>query len=515
MQNTNKLSLLAQMEEQRFLPVTEKTLLLYNTYHDIIDLHNPDELSRYLFYIGEYYFRIGDFSKSLNHLTRCLHAPKKTEQKYLDVLSYNIIGLIYAYLGLESIAINHFLQCKEISTDMHLERELTVCCANLAHMYHILGDYVSSTEYYKTALQHANSSHHFYNLAALCEIYLGIIYCKMNKKENALSIFKHTEQLNKKNTYPMQKASLLNFYIQLHVFLQDETFLQKNLSELETLQFDSTDFLELSEFYFDICDFLLKYHRKEDLKSLLDWMEPYTTQFPLSFLRYQYLKRRIYYAERFSLYTEYKEYASQFIELEPTYLKEQRQAKLHGLAYIEQLRQAKNDSEESMEKSQLDQMTGLLNKYTIQVFVEDELYKQKKDTQSAIILIDLDHFKEINDTLGHLAGDNFICLTASIIQKYFKENALCGRIGGDEFLIYVSNISDTSSILLQTEFLRQEICKQHLQNKEPITAHVSIGIAFSSENHYNYQTLFEAADNALYQAKTEGRNKIIAANPNR
>ena len=156
-------------------------------------------------------------------------------------------------------------------------------------------------------------------------------------------------------------------------------------------------------------------------------------------------------------------------------------------------------------------MTGLLNKYTIQFFVEEDLSMAQGDKQSAMILIDLDHFKQINDILGHLVGDSFICQTASIIQDYFKEKALCGRVGGDEFLVYLSNVTDISYVILQTEILRQEIYRQASERNITVTTQASIGIAFSSEYCYDYESLFSAADQALYRAKMEGRNKVVVA----
>jgi diguanylate cyclase (GGDEF)-like protein len=129
-----------------------------------------------------------------------------------------------------------------------------------------------------------------------------------------------------------------------------------------------------------------------------------------------------------------------------------------------------------------------------------------------MILIDLDHFKQINDTLGHLTGDALICQTAISIKNYFKDRAICGRIGGDEFLIYFSNVTDPSFVVLQAEILRQGIYQQISQHNITITGQASIGIAFSNEACSSYDTLFAAVDKALYRAKLEGRNKTVVAN---
>ena len=76
----------------------------------------------------------------------------------------------------------------------------------------------------------------------------------------------------------------------------------------------------------------------------------------------------------------------------------------------------------------------------------------------------MDHFKLINDTFGHLTGDAIISETAATIKHFFMDNSLCGRIGGDEFMIFVKNVDDTASLILQAELLRQEIYG-HLRKK--------------------------------------------------
>ena len=97
---TNEKTLLVQkMEKQRFLPISEETLSLYESYSACIDKQDPDELSYHLFYQGEYFFRVGFFDRALNFLNRCLQAPKSSALHFLDVRSYNIIGLIYSYLS--------------------------------------------------------------------------------------------------------------------------------------------------------------------------------------------------------------------------------------------------------------------------------------------------------------------------------------------------------------------------------------------------------------------------------
>lgn len=509
---TKKEDLLKQMDAQRFAPITAKTYQLYETYSSLIDIHNPNDLAYLLFYKGEYFFRVGNFNDALSSLSRCLQAPKDAEHKQLDALSYSIMGLIYSYLGQENIALHHFRQSQELCMEYHFEQYLCVCYANIALLYFQLQDYKTSLHYFQTAItQMADNDTLRYNLSALCEAYRGTIYCKICDRTNALKCYDTINRLKEQNNHFFYDAAVLNLNIQLYDFLEDKDFLHQNLERLLSLVSAREDFLESSESYFDACFYLISKQFQEESFSLLEYIRGHVEQSPLAFLKHQYLTYKMAYTRLFCNRDDYLHACSELIQIKSDYHEEQRFAKLYNLDYTERLRLTRNNSEMYRQKSQLDQMTGLLNKYTIQFFIEEDLSSFQPDTCSAMILIDMDHFKQINDTLGHLAGDNLICQTASIIQGYFKENALCGRIGGDEFLIYLTNVTDPSFVILQSEILRQEIFRQTSERNITITTQASIGIAFSSEDYYNYETMFSAADEALYKAKMQGRNKIIVA----
>ena len=139
----------------------------------------------------------------------------------------------------------------------------------------------------------------------------------------------------------------------------------------------------------------------------------------------------------------------------------------------------------------------------------DEYFSQMDEkSAAALLIIYMDHFKQINDTLGHLAGDAILTDTAAVIRRFFKGDALCGRVGGDEFMVFVKDVEDVSSLLLQAEFLRQEIAKTTSERNITIAIQASVGVAVSTAGFRDYASMFTAADEALYRAKKEGRNRI-------
>ena len=512
MMTNEKLTLMEQIRKQRFLPITNETPTLYERFNCLVDTHNPDELSFLRFHEGEYYFRIGDFDQSLEHLTRCLSAPKSGEYRYLNALSYNIIGLIYGLLDMQHVSLNYLLLFRSMCQELQLTREAAICYINLSLIYGELDAYDIALTNLDTALSliHTTNDNEDYSLLLLCEVYRGIFYCKMNNRIDALKIYHSIEPLTESNRDFFYNAAMFDFCIRLSSFLPDsDAHMAEYLSAMLAYGIKAPTFLEVSDFYFGICDYFLEQRRQAECSAMLDFIASATANFSTCCLTYDYLTRRATYTRYFGTDHDYLDCCDAVISLRSRYLTEKNHAKLCSLSYIEHLHQAKSDSQMFLEKSRTDQLTGLLNKYTIQFLVTEDLASVAPQRHPAMLLLDLDHFKQINDTLGHLVGDSFIQQTASAISNYFKENALCGRVGGDEFLIYVRDVRDRSLLILQAEILRQEIFTQTSKNNVMVSAQASIGIAFFSEYRYNYETLFSAADHALYQAKKEGRNKVV------
>lgn len=159
---------------------------------------------------------------------------------------------------------------------------------------------------------------------------------------------------------------------------------------------------------------------------------------------------------------------------------------------------------EAKVKSELDGMTGLFNKTTTINLINDTL-SQKPTFCHAFLIVDIDNFKAINDIFGHTVGDHTISIISNIIVSQFSVPDLVGRIGGDEFVIFVPEVKSKKDIYNKTEALVNIISdKEDLSIPDSVT--ISIGLAFSDEAECNYNTLFSMADEALYTSKHAGKS---------
>jgi diguanylate cyclase (GGDEF)-like protein len=159
------------------------------------------------------------------------------------------------------------------------------------------------------------------------------------------------------------------------------------------------------------------------------------------------------------------------------------------------------------EKSETDRLTGISNKACTDDLCNLYLKSKKGITDSALLVIDLDNFKCINDTLGHRQGDEFLNRAGNLLKEIFREKDVIGRIGGDEFLVLMKDVSDVELISRKAILIGRKI--QSIYSHLTVTQFTcSIGISLSTkEEPLEYHAMFCRADRALYAAKKKGKNQ--------
>lgn len=152
-----------------------------------------------------------------------------------------------------------------------------------------------------------------------------------------------------------------------------------------------------------------------------------------------------------------------------------------------------------------DPMTGLLNKASSQ----EEIDILAKDNIGALMMIDLDSFKPVNDIYGHDMGDKILIRFSEIIRSAIRSTDLAGRMGGDEFVVFCKNINDEEVIADKTRWINEQItlsAKELLGEDMTIPLGASIGCSFAPDNGKDFLTLFKKADKALYDVKQNGKH---------
>ncbi|MBC7860221.1 MAG: diguanylate cyclase [Burkholderiaceae bacterium] len=142
------------------------------------------------------------------------------------------------------------------------------------------------------------------------------------------------------------------------------------------------------------------------------------------------------------------------------------------------------------------------------------LWAQRNHSSLCLLYLDLDKFKQVNDTLGHSTGDLLLQETAVRLKQCVRDSDTVGRVGGDEFLVLLHNIEAPHDALLVAEKIRVALCQPFALAGQPVQVSPSIGVALFPEHGADHEQLIRSADAAMYEAKKEGGNQFrMAAAP--
>lgn len=166
-------------------------------------------------------------------------------------------------------------------------------------------------------------------------------------------------------------------------------------------------------------------------------------------------------------------------------------------------------------QAQHDPLTGILNHGEILRVLEQEIARSDRhNTNLAIIMGDLDHFKRVNDTYGHVAGDAVLVEVANRMKKSIRLYDAIGRYGGEEFLILLPGCREDEALIIGNRILNKVQSQPIVFKDNAIAVTISLGLAFKKKGEPGRLIdMVQAADTALYQAKQNGRNRLeIASN---
>jgi diguanylate cyclase (GGDEF)-like protein len=168
------------------------------------------------------------------------------------------------------------------------------------------------------------------------------------------------------------------------------------------------------------------------------------------------------------------------------------------------------------EISIVDSLTGLYNRKHLMETLDKEVSRSQRHSHSfSLLVIDIDHFKKYNDTYGHLAGDEVLSRLASVFKKSIRSSDYAARYGGEEFIIMLPEIDPEQGLVTAERMLKQVAEERFGGEGESIKVTISVGVASYPENGEDAQSVIRNADAAMYEAKEQGRNRVILAGANK
>lgn len=160
---------------------------------------------------------------------------------------------------------------------------------------------------------------------------------------------------------------------------------------------------------------------------------------------------------------------------------------------------------ETIDRASRDSLTTLYNAKMTRLLCEE--YIKGGEKNFALLMIDLDNFKSVNDNFGHIEGDKALASVSEIIKNLFRNNDIVGRVGGDEFLVLIKDIDARDIVEARSSQIISSLKKNACGNMPEGELSCSVGAVFSRGNRKKYDEIFSAADKAMYDAKKDGKNR--------
>lgn len=179
------------------------------------------------------------------------------------------------------------------------------------------------------------------------------------------------------------------------------------------------------------------------------------------------------------------------------------------------VRKNRQKTEAILQSAQTDELTQVYNRKYAERFAENALEEAKDGSIHAFFIMDIDRFKEVNDVYGHAVGDAVLHTFGALLGRQFRGDDIVGRIGGDEFIILMRNVTTKEAVRTKAEQLLAETKKLVFDEMAGRGITISVGIALAPEHGKTYLNLYRSADQALYETKRNGRNGFTIYGENR
>lgn len=489
---------------------TEDIWELLNAYDSCLEgEYSLDELAEAAFLRGDAAFHMGRYHDTVKALTKSLGIEKTPEYAYLEADAYNMLGMLFAFVGYENVALDNYLSAAASAKKHRYIQEEVAALLNIGILYQGLGDYRKAMSYYKKGHEAANNENGTpeLSLVLVSLIQEAQLLFKMRRFDEAKRIKREIDSYYQVIAHDdvMLPKCMLEVYMEMRFGTEQQV--GKLIEEIRQYLLRDVEYLEQIDFYLEFCSFLMESGRKADARQFLDLMKEKLGATEFLHLRTRMEEMEVQYQKKYGDEAHYYDACLHYTVLLQEYELTLKKFKQQNLDNIESLQELERQRQEFEFRSKCDLATGLFNKETFQFEVESYLQDRNRGIMDAFIIIDIDDFKLVNDSYGHLVGDEVICKLAELLKEQFGED-ICGRYGGDEFVVFIRGISQVEDVELKVEQFRENFAKVGFGKKRNVYNTVSIGVSYNNGMNASYRAMFSCADEALLKAKEYGKNRV-------
>ena len=501
------------------------------------------------------------FPLELMHTANQLLVLAKEEQNHLaETIAHRFLALFHNDKGNTQLSLHHASLCYEISSRYQYIEYYITSCNMLGITYALLSEQFLALDYYLKGLFAAKSAQN-YDLTSRILNNIGDMFCDLEVYDKALDYFKqaklYREQACLVNDEPF--VLIVMNIIECSLMLDKEDMAKKYLPTIIPLineekskmiasimsvneilfYFKENNFLKAERLLFQLFQKLPMLSDDSHLFLSLLRLKPFVLQLPNKEFGKQYISALQMMAKKmdnvnFQLHCqecmiEYYDIINDIAQkqtaiIEYYYLNEKNNKirkesfcnSLIAKVQLEELLQEQaiilQENQQLKNLSEIDELTQVYNRQTAQKFILKKISEHELIGSAALIILDLDYFKTINDTYGHIAGDKVLSTVGILLKNSFRENDITGRLGGDEFIIFIHNPHHERLELKELLHRRLRQLATQIRNIpiEDSSIHVSasIGIMLLTSLPVSFIELYNNADIALYESKKKGRDCI-------
>ena len=483
---------------------------------EIAQLHQDSYYIAAALYFQAYYeFSRGNYKECLQH---CFQSEEYCEKnEYLKILAYihNLQGIVYSDLG-DFLTSLHFLLKAYYLTMDHPEFEYHYAIINnLGTLFHDIDCEQRGIEYFIRAFQERRKMHLEFSLNdGIILTNILMVYMKMNRAAEAAPWYETFLRYFKDNDHVV----LTENRIMISIF---ELWHRKDIAKLKQRLYDfleaaphTSDYKNTVRNYMDCIHICISLKLKDQAYLLYRNLEKMESHHPNSINSARLADIKVELAMQFCSKEELFLHLLEAYRLNRKAREQEKRNNLQSMMNKMDLENALYEqhiilqrNEELLRSNKLDPFTEVLNKTAFRNHVLEAIRGKRADEKGTFFILDIDNFKIINDTCGHLVGDQVIMKVAANLQNNLREEELVGRIGGDEFCMYLNHISCIEDIEKNALRIIDNIRNLNISKlQKQLTVSMEICIV---DIEKDFEDIFMKADHALYEAKANGRDQFV------
>lgn len=431
----------------------------------------------------------------------------------------NLQGVIYAAMDNETMAVDCYLAGLKYCREHHIKNIEHLFYGNIGTRYMELGDTAKALDFFLKALKILKE-----NGEGLFELYekwiivnslnLGIAYLRLGRLQEAEENLKTAMDLSEATRDNTYSFTIMCGLSKCYLARGDKEYAKENLQTM--MEYARLKLEPLNDYMQDIISFteILKELEEYDLwRQCIEEFDQLSREVKSRTVMLQAVEFWLDYYSCRGMVEEHKRMCIRHTQLYMALKKYINQDKIIALNAKLELQQAEDDVRAARLKLEKDDVTGLKNRYAMQKHGAKEVeLAYRTGTMLAVGILDVDHFKELNDTYGHLRGDMALKQVGNILDNCLDGYGSIYRYGGDEFVLIIPNGTYEVADKVAGKIIKS-VAKSHIPNKTaPVKGELTISLGVCCcipKKTDRLENLFDIADNILYQVKNSGKNDFI------